>query len=342
MVMTTLTSEAIWSELTKDARTRKSQGVIKRLVGSNLACPLFFGIKIPENLHCFIVQLPSNEMQRFHEIAESRGFALTTYISGDELDNDHSTLAVTASSQYYNDIFKTIADDISKNTAGIDSSNSKASALFRRITLWQVFFEKQGKAGFSTTAQQGLYGELYFLYHHLLKQNSDLQRILRGWTGPDSRQHDFQYGNYAIEVKTISQRKHRTAEITSEQQLDDSQTQNLFLYWLSVSVIENGKETLPALVNEIRNFLSEQAVPAGIFEESLLASGYADADRDLYDSRSYTVQPETIYEVKDEFPRIRASELRKGVADVRYSIAESACAPCEIDVEEFHKKLWGI
>ena len=339
--MTTQTSERIWSELIKDARTKKSQGVIKRLVGSSRPCPLFFGVKTPENLHCFIVQLPSSELQRFHDIAESRGFALTTYISGDELNNDHSTLAVNATSPYYNGIFKTIADDIFKNTAGIDSSYSKASALFRRITLWQVFFEKQGKAGLSTTAQQGLYGELYFLYHHLLKQKTDLRHILRGWTGSDGRQHDFQYGRYAIEVKTISQRKHLTAEITSEQQLDDSLTQNLFLYWLSVSVMENGKETLPALVDEIRNYLGEQAASAEIFEESLLASGYADADRDFYDSRSYTVQSETIFEVKDEFPKIRASELRKGVADVRYSIAESACAPYKIDIEKFYKRSFG-
>ena len=99
---------------------------------------------------------------------------------------------------------------------------------------------------------------------------------------------------------------------------------------------------MPALVDAIRNYLTEQATSSDKFEDALLASGYIDAHKDLYDSRSYTVRSETIYEVIEGFPRICVSELREGVADVRYSIAESACVTYKIDVEEFYKKLWGL
>jgi len=243
-------TDDVWDSLLEHARNKPSPGLFKRLVVEDSAYPVFYGITTPETHFCLMAELPSGEMHRFERIPPSRGFKLTTHISGQELVKGNATLNVISNSAKYNSVFRAIAQDISKSVSAAAGSQEKTVSLIRRLNLWRSFFEKQSEAGLSLTAQQGLYGELYFLRNHLLSLPVDSGRAAASWTGPDKRQHDFQLGKVAIEVKTSSQRTHQTARITSEQQLDETLVTSLLLYWLCVVIVENDKNTLPALVDD--------------------------------------------------------------------------------------------
>jgi len=332
-------TDDIWDSLCEEAQKKQSSGIFKRLVVEDSAYPVFYGITTPEQHFCFIVQLPVEEMHRFERFPKTRGFNLITHIAGEELVKGNATLNVTASSAQYNGVFKAIALDISKSVSAVTGAENKTLSLIRRLNLWRSFFERQTEAGLSSTDQQGLYGELYFLRNHLLSLSVGAGRVLATWTGPDKRQHDFQLGKVAVEVKTSSQRTHQKAIITSEQQLDETLVSSLYLYWLCVVIVENDKNTLPALVGDLRHLLNSTPEAAEFFENSLLASGYTDAEQNLYATRSYSVVKESIFEVKERFPRIRISELRTGVSDVEYSISEGACIPFAVNIEKLSELL---
>lgn len=335
MAPTNPTNEEIWEDLWTECEGVTQRGTIKRLVATNPHGSFFIGVQTPSKLLCFMAQLPATELGRFHNIKHSRGFSLQTLVVGDEFQADFGTLILYASSVEYNEIFRATVSDILTSVGGVSDPYTRSSALFKRMSLWQVFFEKHGMTGLSHSSQLGLFGELHFLLKYLLDSKLNCQRTLKSWTGPNNRQHDFQLGDYCIEVKTSSKLQDRSVEISSEIQLDDDIVENLFLFWISVDIVEYGNNTLPNLVRRIREFLYQNDESTEAFESSLLASGYTDAESGYYESRSYSIRSESAYRIECDFPRIRPSDLRAGVRRVRYQIDESFCSPYKVRTDDF-------
>ena len=62
-----------------------------------------------------------------------------------------------------------------------------------------------------------------------------------------------------------------------------------------------------------------------IFNSKLFEAGYLEKHELFYQDRYYKIRSENFYYVKGKFPRIKESELRKGIIDVKYSIILSLC-----------------
>ncbi|MEQ1678566.1 MAG: PD-(D/E)XK motif protein, partial [Chitinophagaceae bacterium] len=84
----------------------------------------------------------------------------------------------------------------------------------------------------------------------------DYIQCLKAWTGPSKAIQDFQFGRWALEVKTTSGKNHQKIYVSSERQLDDSLIPAIFLYHLSLDIRNGNGETLNALIDSIYDLLS--------------------------------------------------------------------------------------
>jgi hypothetical protein len=224
-------------------------------------------------------------------------------------------------------MFAQVVTDLVEVAACEQSDATAAAACIQRLERWQRFLERAGDEGLGREAQQGLYGELWFLRDRLLRLVR-LPIAVRAWTGPTGATQDFQLQGSAIEVKTTAATEPRRLLISNERQLDDSGLRALFLVALSVEVRAGAGETLNELVNAVRALLLQtDSASLDRFEELLLEAGYLQAHAPRYDGTGYTIREVSLFRVQDGFTRVIGSNLISGVGDVRYSIALSACRP---------------
>ena len=126
---------------------------------------------------------------------------------------------------------------------------------------------------------------------------------------------------WAVEVKTTASNSNSSIAINGELQLDESNTDNLYLYNLVVEVLPQDGQTLPEIIITIRQLLESDTKAASVFESKLMLYGYFDLDEDSYKERHYHIGKEQYFQVKDEFPRIKKDDLKMGVSEVKYCIS---------------------
>lgn len=331
-------SDQPWSDLEREASTVTGFGTLKRRVSASENREMYYGIRLPDRRRAFILHVP-RELAPLPEILpESKGFVFEVLVAGDEERVEDLSIILSAARSEYHEVFATICDDLVEKLSTSASASDHVRIFVNRMRLWHAFFEKQGGGGLSEEAQQGLYGELYFLKEFMLPHRKD-EKAIRCWTGSVGRQHDFQFGALSVEVKTSASKRHQVLRISSEQQLDDSLVDRLVLFHLSVSLVENRATTLPAIIDEIRQILVRSALALELFENALLVRGYSHAHRTMYQRTGYSVRSFGIYQVYDEFPRVREGDLLPGVGDVFYSITLDGCSDYALDEKEFCKTL---
>lgn len=323
-----------WIDLEAFACQKTGPGTARRLVGLDAICPMLIGVKAPGMLRTFIIEVPRERAPLPDIIPVSRGLYFTVQITGDEILPDHASLVLSSSAVGYNEIFASIAEDLYSKLHALTRRNDVISGFLTRVRLWQVFFEKQGDDGLSEESQRGLYGELRFLKDHVVASAQNLEKAVLSWTGPKSRQHDFQFGSTAVEVKTSASKQHQKLHIANEQQLDETTVGALYLYYLSVALIESGADTLPALIDEIRSQLALQSGAILEFDNLLIEAGYVDSHRAKYQPTGYSIRESAVFLVENDFPRICEGDIRSGVGDLKYSISVAQCRSYEIPLSD--------
>ena len=164
------------------------------------------------------------------------------------------------------------------------------------------------------------------------------QRPVEAWAGPKKLAKDFQFPGLAFEVKSSSAKQHTRFTISNEQQLEVHGTDRLILGGLLLERVVAGGDSLPELVDRIRNALNPAPQVMAFFAEKLLEAGYLDSDAGAYLLR-FSLRSMHFFDVKDDFPRIVGADLRNGVGDVRYSILQSECERYAITENETRRLL---
>jgi hypothetical protein len=237
---------------------------------------------------------------------------------------EYGTLQLVLTNARYKDIFTTLVQDIVNCLASVSDGRAAISAFITRLKRWQIFLEKHNSDGLSEIAQQGLYGELWFL-RKLVFPHLELPKGVRCWTGPKGTQQDFQFPGCAVEVKTTSAKQHQKLAIASERQLDDTGAGTIVLLHLSLDVRQGQGETLPVMVASVRSLVASDAIAKDELENLLFEIGYLDIHATRYENIGYTIREHNYFKVGANFPKIIESDLRNGVGDVRYSISVTEC-----------------
>jgi hypothetical protein len=142
---------------------------------------------------------------------------------------------------------------------------------------------------------------------------------IEAWKGPGGGLHDFLRQGQGIEVKT-GVGVTSALEITSLDQLEDAGLSALLLIHVHLLQTQAGW-SLPGLVGEIGDELVRLASGSvRAFRDTLLASGYADADATLYQDLRFQVLTLRAYRVGAGFPRLTRTGVPQGIAAASYRI----------------------
>ena len=320
--------ENIWLGLEGD--NSNHSGLLYKRYSAEVLPDVFIALKAPEKLRCIAFKLSISFPFDAHQWNKLKDIKIETL--PDEHNKSKKFLLILLLNKQHKDIFSTLCEDLIFGVSEVSNEQTLVEKLLERLAKWQSLFEKVGKQGLSDEAQRGLYGEIYFL-RIFLDHTSDKNYCVKSWFGPEKSIQDFQYSNWAVEVKTTHGNNHQKIHITSERQLDDSIIEKIFLFHLSLDVRVGNGESLNFLIDEVSEILSENTMASNLFKLKLLESGYYEIHRPLYEERGYTIRQENLYRVSGNFPRITEDQIPTGVGDVRYSIVLSESEEWRINQE---------
>lgn len=326
--------ENIWSKLEVDSSNHS--GLLYKRYSAEVLPDIFIALKAPENLRCLAFSI--SQIFSFDESEWNKLKDIKIETIPDERDKSKKFLLIVLLNKQHKDIFSTLCEDLIFGVSEVTNEQNLVEKLLERLAKWQSLFEKIGNQGLSDEAQRGLYGEVYFL--RLFINNSiDKNYCLKSWLGPEKSVQDFQYSNWAVEVKTTHGNNHQKIHITSERQLDDAIIENIFLYHLSLDVRVSNGELLNSIIDEVLDLLNYNTMAYNLFKLKLLEVGYYDIHRPLYEDTGYTIRQENLYRVAGNFPRITEANIPIGVGDVRYSIILSESEEYRIDQKTLFSEI---
>ena len=180
------------------------------------------------------------------------------------------------------DIFHTLCRDIISVAAQAESEAEAVSVALMRTWRWHHLLRGGGGTLLSLEEQKGLIGELLVLERVLLP-SVEASAAVTAWRGPLGSPKDFEIGRVAIEVKARRGGATPSIAITSEDQLDETGVDSLFLY---VVDLDEGPEdatnglTLKDVTDRVRERLySLDPGAAGAFEDAGIGGGRAAGGR---------------------------------------------------------------
>lgn len=326
--------DQIWAGLESDS-TYDGQ-LLYRRYGSGVLPNLFVGIIKKEKLRCLVVRVSSSFQFDFDYTEQLRDVSVE--LKHDNKSTAHQLLVITLDNISLADIFSVVCEDLIDAVSLLSKEADIARELLNRFEKWILLFEIAGRDGLSEESQRGLFGELCFI-RKWLTASSNSDGIIKAWQGPSKSVKDFQFADWAVEVKTTCGKNHQKIHVSNERQLDTTSIPRLYLFHISLNALQGYGETLNSLVDAIRRKLENNVKALTQFNSLLILSGYLDHQAPLYSNVGYSTRNEYFYLVRDLFPRIEEKELRDGVGDVKYSIIISNYSNYIVPEDELLKSL---
>lgn len=322
-------AEAIWSEL-ENRSVFTSPFVFKGYAGTVL--PNIYLALTREKHRAVAVQLSSDKLLDIKQWNNLEGIRLELFSDLSNATKQYLLIILTADEN--KEIFTVVVEDLIQNVSNTEKENVLVREILNRLGNWKSLFAKAGQEGLSDYEQQGLFSELYTLRLLLRNNSSDKHSCISSWLGPKREAKDFQWYNWAIEVKSSITNQHQKVQITNERQLDTENLAKLYLYHLSLQRLQQNGESLNNIVDSILTILEDDYSALVLFKSNLLAGNYFNHHRALYDDIGYEIRQATFYDVKDRFPRLTEADMPNGVGEVKYTIIISYCSPYEVEEGE--------
>jgi Putative PD-(D/E)XK family member, (DUF4420) len=328
----------LWNELECDIQPNKS-GYLTRRVKPDSFCDLCIAVIEPQGIRTLLLRVNRRIAEFIREYPKSEGFQVQL-VQLPRDSQDYVTIQLTLTQTRYSDIFTALVDDVIAGVAEKTTEEAGLQEFVTRLKRWQAFLKLNPPEGLSEIAQQGLYGELWFL-RQVVFPNLESVKGIRCWTGPKATPQDFQFPGCAIEVKTTSSKQHQTLSIASERQLDDTGIGTIVLLHLSLDLRQEQGETLPKIVASVRSLVANDAIAKDELENLLFEVGYLDIHTTRYEKTGYIIREHNYFKVRADFPRIIESDLRNGIGDVRYTISVAECKRFSIAESEVIALIGG-
>src|SRR6266852_3338909 len=213
-----MTYKEIWQSLEASASNQIAGYVIRRVKPQSV-CGLFLAVIKPSNQHMLQIQLKADCATMATDLPSARGLDVAMVRS--ENEQNGLMIQLVLREQRFNNVFDALINDVIEVVAHAQSESAAIAAFVSRLRHWQKFLEQVGPDGLSKEAQQGLYGELWFLRERLIPLVGPSSALL-AWVGPSGAHQDFLLQLCAIEVKTTGTKEPQQLVIQSDRQLDDT------------------------------------------------------------------------------------------------------------------------
>jgi hypothetical protein len=197
-----------------------------------------------------------------------------------------------------------------------------------RAWNWHRLLKGRHDARLSHNEQQGLMGELYIIREAIRVKDPD--DVVASWKAPEDNAKDFIHATRAIEVKSRRSAHSSTVRITSAEQLDTQNFQQVVLAVVTVTLSKTQGLDLHAYAADLTSQL-EQLSPAAAaqFEQKIVQRGLWPEHK--YTEERWSFTSVDFYDVRDDFPRIQYSALASGVSSVTYSLDLNTIKPFTIE-----------
>lgn len=316
--------ENIWEILEKNINSCENR--IYRRLDLTKESGLRLGIISPDNVRELLIQIDKSDDYSF---SPPKWIGMKfDIITLDVPEKGTSHISLYLEDPENKRIFTMVCSDIVESLSRMDNPSHRTQKLKTILDQWSSFFKNFGPDGLSPEAQRGLYGELTWL-ELLIKSNYNVLSAVGSWTGCKSAYHDFENKKNVVEVKTTMTKEPRRVHINNERQLDERGLDSLHLFILSLHKLESGGQTLPQLVENLRDNIKGDNSASALLEKSLKKAGYFSFHEKFYTS-GYVRKKQETFLVKNGFPRI--IDLPQGVGDISYSLTISACSNFEMDL----------
>lgn len=215
-------------------------------------------------------------------------------------------------------LFNTFCSDMVNSLDGINNEEIELKCLKKRFDSWKKMFQNTPQKELSEEEEQGLFGELYFLYKFMAPKYG-LEKAIFSWTGPLDYSKDFSIDETWYEIKT-SNANASSIKISSINQLDSDK--DGFLGVIKIEKMSNEYrgtlssvfELIEAILNEIKNTQTQE-----VFIEKLSKFSFDTENNAI--PRRYDVKSMTLYNVTDDFPRLTKTNIAfPEIENVSYTI----------------------
>jgi hypothetical protein len=302
-------------------------GYVRLRIPTVTACALYASKNVDSGASALVLEVATSSLPGDMDLPRSTGFVVSAAVLSPGRGG-RTRLILELADARYGDVFRSLCADLADRMAAATEESAAVRVLVSRLARWQSFLRAHGPEGLSLQVRRGLAGELCFLRDELLPRIGEAGA--ESWMGWSGANHDFQLPGSSIEIKTTVANTPHSFRVSNVGQLDDTSTPALHLCLTAINESENSGETLPEIVESVRQLLGAHA--ADELDDRLLQTGLIPAHFHLYAVPRYGIRWRTLYRVVDGFPRLLASALPLGVEDLEYAVSVAACAPFVVDL----------
>ena len=238
-------------------------------------------------------------------------------------------------------IFFRLCQDIIEATALGETEEQAVERFLARTLRWHRLLQSGRENRLGDEEQKGLIGELTVLEGHLLPILGAGDAV-RCWTGPLDAPRDFEISRIHVEAKARSSGISQVT-ISSERQLESGDCDTLFLHVTEVVSATEGAPsafTVTEFANRIRSVIAgHDMVAVDLFEERLNAVGFD--WNDDYSDKPWLIGRESLYDVREGFPRITSVMFPVGVDNVRYAVSLPECETFRVELAALATAIAG-
>ena len=328
----------VWRHLEEDTRITDAPGRVQRRILPAGRRDFFLGLETPSRHRMLVLRVAASSVEGLPDVPDSRG--LNVRLVSREAESDEVEIVLALSESQHRDIFDPLVRDL---VGAAEQPHDEREGLVRflaRLSDWQQLLRRLGPRGLTREAQQGLWGELWAL-REVVAPVAGLREAVDGWRGPMGTDQDFQLGGTCVEVKTSTAATLDRLAISGERQLEVPDDVALILLGLSLDGRVRHGETLPEMIEFVRNAASESGC-LHLVDQRLDLCGYERDDASLYSDIGYTVRSLHPFRVKEGFPRIVSGNLQPGISDVGYMVSTASCGAFRLTEERPQKLLEGL
>ena len=304
-----------------EAEGRTEPGWHVRRIQPAAACAVYAGLHQPERTPGLLLELAVDDVPANLVFPRSSGFLIEpSFLPG---GTPQTRYALSLADPHYRAIFGVLCQDVAEAAAAAGSARSALREWVARLHAWQAFMARHGADGLSETAALGLLGALLVLRDELTPRRG-VAAALDMWTGPAGEPNDFTLPAGFLEVKTTARQAPDHLDISNIDQLDHARGHILLAHLRLLH--DAAGETLPAVVNDVQQMVAQE-VPHRLDElrGHLMNVGYVALHAERY-ARAYRRDRMDLFAIRDGFPRLARSELRRGIRSCSYTIELAACA----------------
>jgi len=207
--------------------------------------------------------------------------------------------------------FSAFACDVAAR-ARSKSEGNDWKAVLRIVEEWYSLLARRQRLSIET--EVGMWGELWFML-----QSASIDRLIAAWMGPAGGVVDFMIGSLGVDLKTSRARgRHHVSQSQLDRPMGDTPCYLLSL-WIGTDPV--GGESLTSLVDRLRASTHDPIEAA----RRILATGFAEADRDEYQTPFRVLEVPAWYSI-EVVPRVREADA--GVSNLRYAVDLSGIEAC--------------